>query len=149
MSPQQPRKIERKESPRMQCSRVGVVAALAVGLCFAVASRAQERTRSGSPDVQLTKSVRLYVFDCGTIHITDVGRFGLKKEEVATSDLSVPSFLILHPKGTLIWNTGAVPDWAWKPTGRPVAYHLSIGRHHQLAETPIMRQPNPFRHNRS
>jgi len=132
----------------MQFSRIGVVAALAAGLCFAVTLRAQERTPSASHPVQL-KSVRLYVFDCGTIHITDLGRFGLKKEEVATSDLSVPSFLILHPKGTLIWNTGAVPDWAWKPTGRPVAYHLSIGRHHQLAETPIMRQPNPFRHNRS
>src|SRR5450830_528175 len=65
-------------------------------------------------------SVRLYVMDCGTLHIADMGRFQLKKEEVATTDLSVACFLVVHPKGTLIWDTGAVPDAAWKPTGSPV-----------------------------
>jgi hypothetical protein len=71
-------------------------------------------------------SVRLYVLDCGTLHIADIGRFGLKAEEVATSDLSVPCFLLTHPKGTLIWDTGAVPDTAWKATGAAVAHHLLL-----------------------
>ena len=48
------------------------------------------------------KSVRLYVFDCGTLHIPDIGRFGLKKEEVVTTDLSVACFLVVHPKG--VWH---------------------------------------------
>jgi len=66
------------------------------------------------------------VFDCGTLHIADTGRFSLKKNEVATSDLSVPCFLVAHPKGTLIWDTGAVPDADWKPTGAAVTHHVVL-----------------------
>jgi glyoxylase-like metal-dependent hydrolase (beta-lactamase superfamily II) len=66
------------------------------------------------------------VFDCGTLHIADTGRFRLKKEEVATSDLSVACFLVTHPKGTLIWDPGAVPDKDWKPTGSPVTHHVVL-----------------------
>ncbi len=72
------------------------------------------------------RSLRLYVFDCGTLHIADMGRFQMKKEDVATTDLSVPCFLIAHPKGTLIWDTGAVPDAAWKPAGRPTTQHVVL-----------------------
>jgi N-acyl homoserine lactone hydrolase len=70
--------------------------------------------------------VRLYVLDCGTLHIADMGRFNLKKEEVATAELSVACFLVVHPKGTLIWDTGAVPDAAWTPTGSPVMQHVVL-----------------------
>lgn len=55
-----------------------------------------------------------------------MARFQLKKEEVSTTDLSVACFLIVHPKGTLIWDTGAVPDSAWTPTGNPVAQYLVL-----------------------
>ena len=75
---------------------------------------------------QPPRSVRLYVFDCGTLHIADTGRFGLKAEEVATRDMSVACFLIAHPKGTLIWDTGAVSDTAWKPTGAAVQQHVVL-----------------------
>jgi N-acyl homoserine lactone hydrolase len=71
-------------------------------------------------------SVQLYVFDCGTLHIADLGRFELKKEEVRTSDLSVACFLIVDPKGTLIWDVGAVPDADWKPTGATVTHHIVL-----------------------
>jgi glyoxylase-like metal-dependent hydrolase (beta-lactamase superfamily II) len=60
------------------------------------------------------------------LHIADLGRFRLKKEEVVTSDLSVACFLVSHPKGTLIWDTGAVPDSAWTPTGAPVRHHIML-----------------------
>jgi len=55
-----------------------------------------------------------------------MARFQLKKEEVSTADLSVACFLIVHPKGTLIWDTGAVPDSAWTPTGNPITQHLVL-----------------------
>ena len=71
-------------------------------------------------------SVRLYVFDCGTLHIADLRRFRLNKEEVVTSDLSVACFLVAHPKGTLMWDPGAVPDPDWKPTGVPVTHHIRL-----------------------
>ena len=105
-----------------------VMIALLGALGFISAARAAWHTAS-SPEHRAPPtppSIRLYVFDCGTLHITDLGRFQLKKEEVATSDLSVACFLIAHPKGTLIWDTGAVPDTAWKPTGTAVTQHVVL-----------------------
>jgi N-acyl homoserine lactone hydrolase len=61
------------------------------------------------------KSVRLYVFNCGSLDISDPERFRFKKEELATTNLSVGCYLIVHPKGTLMWDVGAVPDGVLKP----------------------------------
>ena len=77
--------------------------------------------RAGPPE-----SVRLYVFDCGTLEGADVGRFRLKNEEVATIRMSLACFLIAHPKGTLMWDVGAIPDAAWKPTGAPLAQRIVL-----------------------
>ena len=85
-----------------------------------------QATPSAPQNAETPHSVRLYVFDCGTLHIADMGRFQLKKEEVATTDLSVACFLVVHPKGTLIWDTGAVPDAAWKPVGTPTTQHVVL-----------------------
>lgn len=71
-------------------------------------------------------NVRLYVLDCGTLHIADTGRFRLDKQEVATSDMAVACFLIAHPKGTLIWDAGAVPDADWRATGAAVTHHVVL-----------------------
>jgi len=94
------------------------LAAAVVAFAFVAASAS-----SGTPPPH---SLRLYVFDCGTLHVDDMARFQLKKEEVSTADLSVACFLIVHPKGTLIWDTGAVPDSAWTPTGNPITQHLVL-----------------------
>ncbi len=61
------------------------------------------------------KSVRLYVLDCGRLAIDDPARLGFKKEQLKTVDLSMGCYLIAHPKGTLFWDTGAVPDSYLKP----------------------------------
>jgi N-acyl homoserine lactone hydrolase len=68
-------------------------------------------------NAQHPKSVRLYVFDAGTLNIPDTSPYQLKKEQLATSMMSVPCFLIAHPKGNLIWDTGAIPDSSFKPGG--------------------------------
>jgi len=68
---------------------------------------------------QPPQSVRLYVFDCGSLNIPDTSPYQLKKEELATTYMSVPCFLVAHPKGTMIWDTGAVPDTAFKAGGAP------------------------------
>lgn len=59
-------------------------------------------------------SLRLYVFDCGTIVNLDLARFRLERSEVARTDLAVPCFLICHPKGNLLWEAGAAPDEEWR-----------------------------------
>src|SRR5258706_15444020 len=68
---------------------------------------------------QPPQSVRLYVFDCGSLNIPDISPYQLKKEEIATTAMSVRCFLVAHPKGTLIWDTGAVPDTQFKSGGAP------------------------------
>ena len=70
------------------------------------------------------KSVRLYVFDNGVIKGIDPARFEFKKEDLATTEMVVASYLIVHPKGTLLWDTGAIPDGALKPDGSPVTQGL-------------------------
>ena len=72
-------------------------------------------------------SLRLYVFDCGRLDIPDVTPYQLKKEDMATTVMSVPCFLVAHPKGTLMWDVGAVPDSTIPPggTGRLRVYGTS------------------------
>lgn len=104
-----------------------VMTAAVAALAFAVLAHGAGQTApSPARRAKPPRSVRLYVFDCGTLHIADTGRFRLKKEEVATSDLSVACFLVAHPKGTLIWDPGAVPDRDWKPTGTAVTHHVVL-----------------------
>lgn len=100
--------------------------AVATLVLTAISGIASQTTPSVVRRAEAPRSVRLYVFDCGTLHIADTGRFRLKKEEVATSDLSVACFLVAHPKGTLIWDAGAVADTAWKPTGAAVKHHVVL-----------------------
>jgi glyoxylase-like metal-dependent hydrolase (beta-lactamase superfamily II) len=51
--------------------------------------------------------------------------------------------LIVHPKGVLLWDTGAVPDENWKPTGTPVVHKLVLpdGQGRQVTiQTPLKTQ---------
>src|SRR5215831_9900130 len=61
------------------------------------------------------KSLRLYVFDCGSLNIPDISPYQLTEKEIATNYMSVACFLVAHPKGTLMWDVGAVPDSSFKP----------------------------------
>jgi N-acyl homoserine lactone hydrolase len=87
---------------------------------------AGQPTPSAQHKAQPPRSVRLYVFDCGVLHNSDMGRFNLKVEDVTTTDMSMACFLIAHPKGNLIWDTGAVPDDSWQPTGKMMTQHVTL-----------------------
>jgi len=65
------------------------------------------------------KSLRLYVFDCGVLKPADAKSFGF--DHVAELKMSVPCFLVVHPKGTLMWDVGVVPDSDFKGDGSPVS----------------------------
>ena len=67
------------------------------------------------------KTMRLYVFDCGLIPAIDLGLFNFKKEDLAETRMVVPCYLVVHPKGTLMWDVGAIPDSAFKDDGAPVS----------------------------
>jgi N-acyl homoserine lactone hydrolase len=71
-------------------------------------------------------SLRLYVFDCGQLNYNNADAYQLKPAEVHDTNMSIACFLIDHPKGALMWDVGAVPDSAWKPTGAPVRLHFTL-----------------------
>ena len=67
------------------------------------------------------KTVRLYIFDCGTIHTKTVEAYSLKNEEVGSTEMAIPCIMVAHPKGTLMWDNGDIPDSAFKPGGGPAS----------------------------
>jgi N-acyl homoserine lactone hydrolase len=95
----------------MTSRKLGLMMVLMVALVAALPVLAQQRK------AQPPNSVRLYVFDCGKLDIPDVTPYQLKREDIATNVMSVPCFLVAHPKGTLMWDVGAVPDSAFTPAG--------------------------------
>jgi glyoxylase-like metal-dependent hydrolase (beta-lactamase superfamily II) len=74
---------------------------------------------------QAPAPVRLYVFDGGILE-SDPGRYQLTHEDVGETRLSIACYLIAHPRGLLMWDTCAVPDAEWTPTGQPVAVRLML-----------------------
>src|ERR1700694_4969703 len=97
--------------------KVRIFSALLVLTAVAVLAGAQ--TRPPAP-----KSVRLYVFDNGVIKGIDPARFLFKKEDLATTEMVVASYLIVRPKGTLMWDSGAIPDAELKADSSPVTKGL-------------------------
>jgi glyoxylase-like metal-dependent hydrolase (beta-lactamase superfamily II) len=85
----------------------------------------QASARQPQSPPRAPQSVRLYVLDGGTLE-SDPTRYRLTKAEVSATPLSVTAFLIVHPKGTLMWDTGAIADDSWTPSGRPVQRRLVL-----------------------
>lgn len=72
-----------------------------------VAAQTPRLTKASPP-----QTMRLYVFDCGVLNISREGvqRYHVTPEEVGESRMPVPCFLVAHPKGTLMWDVGVIPD---------------------------------------
>jgi glyoxylase-like metal-dependent hydrolase (beta-lactamase superfamily II) len=96
-----------------------VVVLIASGVCRTDVVSGFSQTK-GTP-----ASIRLYVLDGGVLE-SDPARYRLTKADVGTTQLSVAAHLIVHPNGVLLWDTGAVPDESWSPTGTPVARRLTL-----------------------
>ena len=84
---------------------------LAACAMLAVASAGIAQTRPAKPPA----SLRLYVLDGGSLNIRDTSPYQLKKEDLASSVMSAPCFLVAHPRGTLMWDACVVPDSSFKP----------------------------------
>jgi N-acyl homoserine lactone hydrolase len=63
---------------------------------------------------QPPQSLRLYVLDCGDITGSSMEPYGFKPSEVANTNMITPCFLIAHPRGSMIWDTGEIPDSAFQ-----------------------------------
>ncbi len=89
------------------------VVALAIALGFALAQ-------------PQAPAVKLFVFDGGTLE-SDPARYQMTPEDVGgVTQLSVGAYLVVHPRGVLMWDTGAVGDDEWMPTGTTVQHKLTL-----------------------
>ena len=88
-------------------NRMSLVVPLLTGLMACSGGQPPDDPRPAAGAVDETPaSLRLYVFDCGTLRIADPARFSLTMDEVSTLELSVPCYLVEHPDGTLLWDAG-------------------------------------------
>ena len=100
-------------------------------LALAAAAEPGSAKAVGAPK---PSSPRLYVLDCGTISPMDPALFSLKASEVK-GDVSFvsPCFLVVNPKGTLIWDVGQVPDKDIPDDGTEVVQQGILKAKHRLA----------------
>jgi glyoxylase-like metal-dependent hydrolase (beta-lactamase superfamily II) len=64
--------------------------------------------------------VRLYALDCGWLEFKDMRSFSDTGEyDGQTATIAVPCFLIRHPKGTLLWDTGLDPKFVQQSQSAP------------------------------
>ncbi|HEY2843043.1 MAG TPA: N-acyl homoserine lactonase family protein [Bryobacteraceae bacterium] len=60
------------------------------------------------------KSLRLYILDCGDITGVGAVEFGFKAGDLAEERMITPCYLVVHPRGTMVWDTGEIPDADFK-----------------------------------
>jgi glyoxylase-like metal-dependent hydrolase (beta-lactamase superfamily II) len=96
------------------------LAALA-GLTIVPFVNAQQRNRPQPPS-----SVRLYIFDCGKITGVSEASFGFQPGQLANTEMFTPCYLIVHPRGTLMWDTGEIPDRDFKAPGPATAGPFTV-----------------------
>jgi glyoxylase-like metal-dependent hydrolase (beta-lactamase superfamily II) len=67
---------------------------------------------------QAVDELRLYAADCGELNFEDLGFFSDTGEyDRRAGSLAVPCFIVRHPKGTLVWDTGLGDNLAANPAG--------------------------------
>lgn len=72
-------------------------------------------------------SLRVYVMDCGTLVYNNPEFYNLTRTEVKDTNMPVTCYLVVHPKGTLLYDTG-LSD---RIVGRPL-YENEIAGYSQI-----------------
>jgi len=104
-----------------------------IAVCAGAA--AQPAPPSGLPPRPQVTDVRLYVLDCGTIISNRPEGFGLTRDDVFNPNFSDPCFLVMHPKGMLLFDTGLTDA----QVGRPI-YENKMGYEGQLKTVSLKGQ---------
>ena len=76
---------------------------------------APAQTRQSSARQSSAQGLRLYVLDGGTIITNHPEGFGLTREQVKNTNFSCAVYLIVHPRGTLLFDTGLGDRYFGRP----------------------------------
>jgi N-acyl homoserine lactone hydrolase len=99
-----------RSARRRSTQALAIVAVAVFGWLWLAAARAPASAQTRPPAVT---SPRIYVFDNGMLNVTDPKSFGFTREELKETRLIVVSYLIVHPKGSLMFDAGLFPDAAF------------------------------------
>src|SRR5262249_19563586 len=95
-----------------------IAAAIAITLIAASAISYRASSMITQNRAAAPASLRLYIFDCGTIGSMNPASYDLKAEEIKGSlDFITPCYLVVHPRGTLMWDVGQIPDVSFPADG--------------------------------
>lgn len=96
-----------------------VLAALLLNIAAAAAAQSTQ---------QATQQVRLYALDCGSIKANQLGMFSDTGEyDGKSAVLADPCFVIRHPKGVLLWDTGLGDQLAAQKAGMDYGpFHMQV-----------------------
>jgi glyoxylase-like metal-dependent hydrolase (beta-lactamase superfamily II) len=89
-----------------------LIAAFTLAVLSSVTPSAQRREPLRTP--------RIYLFDGGRIDGLDTKLFGFERSEIKEPNFRLTSYLIVHPRGTLMFDSGGVPDSAFTKDGATV-----------------------------
>jgi len=90
-------------------SRIAVAVLATLMMTGGVASHQAAAAQQGA------SALRLYVLDCGTLINNNPEAYSLTRQEVKNTNMSVACYLVVHPRGALLFDTG-LPD---STLGRP------------------------------
>ena len=91
--------------------------ALALAILAGTALFGATSTPAQTP-AQPAPAVKLYILDLGSLKSANPQP--LLDRGVTVTDMSVVAYLIVHPRGTLLWDSGTIPDELVKPEGTTV-----------------------------
>jgi glyoxylase-like metal-dependent hydrolase (beta-lactamase superfamily II) len=100
---------------RERAAHIGWTAALATAVLILAGGIASSILHAQQPP--RVRSVRLYVFDCGVLKRGEPTAYNLTRDQVGSTDFSDACYLVAHPRGTLLWDVGIIPDDQIKPGG--------------------------------
>jgi N-acyl homoserine lactone hydrolase len=82
----------------------------------------------GADKAPAVAALRVYVFNCGTIDVSDVSVFSPGVDKDKRKTLTDSCYLIAHPKGSLMWDTGLSDGLAAEPDGKKAdeVFHVRL-----------------------
>ena len=112
-----PRDISGSTSPRPRRTLAAALALLGGIVLSGIALSGMAPATQAQP-AQPNPLIKLYLFDLGSLKSGNPQP--LLDRGVTVTDMSVVAYLIVHPRGTLLWDSGTIPDELVKPEGTTI-----------------------------